>query len=170
MRNSSVSCIGALVMVLTSAFLLPAEEPKLRRNNRWENLETVKPGSKIIVRIDKSYRDTFGKTLKGKFASFDDTSMTIQLNGSQSQTIPKEAVRRLIVRRKGAPWAPWAGLAIGSAIGIGLASNAGDFTTSGAALVGTAYFGPPGLVVGYLVHRNVRTRTAYRPPYLQRQK
>lgn len=158
------------LVALLLPWLLLAQDPEPRRWERWENAGTLEPGSRITLKIRKPHRQALGKTIKGIYAASDEKSITIELPDNQSQTISKDAVGHLTVRTKGAPYAPWVGLGVGAVIGVAVVSGSGDLTASGQAVFGTILGGLPGLATGYIVHRQLRTKTVYRPPYLTRRK
>ena len=122
--------IGLCALVLSLPAQLAGQNDPL---HDWSRVVALQPGRTVIV---KSYRGPGLKT-KGQFVRAGEGSITVRTSRGERK-IPKEGVRRVLLRRRGWGKAPWIGAAAGFAV-FSLATTAvHDFNQPEAALAAGA--------------------------------
>ena len=151
-----------LVVALTLAAVSAVSNDDVQQDARsdWSRIETIPEGVRIKVRFHEAGASE-SVTVKGHFSSFSETSIVLVRNDGVTQSIQRESVQFVRVRR------PFLKRRIGWIVGLGaaalscaLASCDADITPSFIPIFTASYAGPIGLVACFLS----RTRLVYRSP------
>lgn len=124
------------------------------QQDRWQNLEQIKPGNKVEV-IDRHL-----KQYSGKFVRFSENELTVSING-QETTLARNEIYRVTSTGKNRRRNLLLGLALGAGAGaaLGAAIMERESGYSGAVAGTTVGFAGVGAGVGALVPSN---KTIYR--------
>lgn len=151
--------VGALiVLALTPAPAVSSNDVKQDARSDWGRLETIAAGARTKVRFHEGGAAE-SVIVKGHFSSFSETSIVLVLKDGVTQSIQKDSVQFVRVRRpflkRKAGWIVGAGAA---ALACALASCDADITPSFIPIFTASYAGPIGLLACFLS----RTRLVYR--------
>jgi hypothetical protein len=113
----------------------------------WGAVTSLEQGRTVIV---KRLRNG-GKRLKGTLTRANERSIVVQTANGEEE-VPREAVRRLLLRRRGWGKAPWIGAAIGFGAFAAWIAGVDDFNQPSASLT----FGAAGAGLGALGGLGVR--------------
>lgn len=127
--------------------------------NRWENLQRLKPGSKLSI------KSKTGQKYRGKFVVVTDDAITLTEGGGRNVEVKREEIAE-IRRKSGAMTAGYAAIlgGLGFAAGYGVGYGIGEATRAGfaveypIAVMGAA----AGAVVGAIIGR--RGEVIYKAP------
>lgn len=145
--TQKISIISILVVATTfwvSAGVVPG---------RWEKLDRLEPGSKIIL------TSKAGDRIRYTFKGSDPTSLTVRARGGRELIIPKTHVAKIVQQNSRSSKPAWIGAAIGAgtgvAMGVGIRSDEYPNAKWEAAAVTLGLLGTvAGYTVGYLFTEN----------------
>ena len=151
--------VGVLVALsLTPVPAVSSDDVKQDARSDWSRLETIAAGARTKVRYLEAGTSE-DLIVKGHFSSFSETSIVLVLKDGVTQSIQKDSVQFVRVRRpflkRKVGWIVGAGAA---ALACALASCDADITPSFIPIFTASYAGPIGLLACFLS----RTRLVYR--------
>jgi hypothetical protein len=140
--NTKISAILVSVFVTTcwvSAGVIPG---------RWEKIDRLEPGSKIL--LTSKAEDRVRYTFRGS----DSISLTVRARDGRELVIPKSHVAKIVQQNSRSSKPAWIGAAIGAgtgvAMGVGAASTVEE-TAFAKPEIAAVTFGLLGTLVGYTV-------------------
>ena len=133
--------IGFVVLVIAATSLNAGVVP-----GRWEKLDRLEPGSKIIL------TSKAGDRIRYTFKGSDSTSLTVRPRGGGELVIPKSHVTKIVQQNSRSSKPAWIGAGIGAAAGaaLGIAAKT-DETAFAKPEIAAVTLGVLGTVVGYTV-------------------
>jgi len=115
MKTRTPVTVLALVALLTSSL------PGSVIPGRWEKLDALESGSKIVLSLKS------GERVRYTFLNSDSGSLTVKDRGGQELVIPKTHVTRVVKQNPRSTTPAWVGAAVGAgagaAIGAGLSRD-----------------------------------------------
>ena len=95
-RLISRGTIVGLVLLLVLASWLTTAAAQMTKSD-WSKVQAVKPGVPITVLLYKDQASRGNRKIKGRFQSATDDSLTLKMEYGPTRTLPKSAVRGVVV-------------------------------------------------------------------------
>ncbi len=136
----------------------------------WPGVQAVTPGTRTKVVLYKDQAPRGRRKLKGRFQSATEDSLTLKMEYGPTRTLPKSAVRKVLVHRPlGKRYAVWITPLVSTVIAGPGIIQADDYTVLGKALLAGIWIGiPTGLAFlatpGMVEIHNVPLKHRTQPP------
>ena len=99
-HSKMASAVGvSLVLVLLMTSNVPEATAGFWVKRDWNRVQIVTPGTRTTVLLYKDRAPRGKRKFSGRFHSATDDSVTLLLAGGQRRTLPKQDVRKVLVRR-----------------------------------------------------------------------
>ncbi len=128
-RNTGWWLTGIMATGLVPPLLLVGLPGCAARSNMpyWAEVQHVAPDTDTEVQLFKDRSSTRSRRVKGRFLSATADSVTLRLKDGQAETIQKESVHRVRIRRPH-QWAKWAALGsppaiVGTLVATGISTS-----------------------------------------------